>query len=176
MSRAVSTSRSAAHVDRWCAEFERACRARGVRVTPQRVAVYRALAEDVTHPTADAVCRNLRGALPSVSPASVYRILDSLEQAGLIRRVGTTDGIARYDANRERHQHLVCRKCGRLTDFHAPELATLRLAPRAVRGFVVEELDVRIVGRCARCAPTTARRRGRRRVTRNDTRREGWQN
>ena len=175
MSRVASTGRSTAHVDRWCADFERACRGRGVRVTPQRVAVYRALAEDVTHPTADAVFRRLRGALPSVSPASVYRILDSLERAGLVRRVGTTDGIARYDANRERHQHLVCRQCGRLTDFHAPELAKLRLAPRAVRGFVVEELDVRILGRCARCAPTRARRRGRRRVTRNDTRREGWQ-
>lgn len=147
-----------------------------MRVTPQRLAVYRALAEDPTHPTADAVFGRLRRVMPSVSPASVYRILDSLEQARLVRRVGTTDGIARYDANRERHQHLVCRKCGRLTDFHAPELAELRLARRAVRGFVVEELDVRIVGRCARCAPTTARRRGRRRVIRNDTRREGWQN
>jgi len=145
-----------------------------VRVTPQRLAVYRALAEDPTHPTADALFGRLRGVMPSVSPASVYRILDSLERAGLVRRVGTTEGVARYDANRERHEHLVCRKCGRMTDFHAPELAALRLAPRAVRGFVVEELDVRIVGRCARCAPTTGRRRGRRRATRNDTRREGW--
>ena len=137
----------------WCAEFERACRARGVRVTPQRLAVYRALAEDLTHPTADAVLGRVRGTLPSVSPASVYRILESLEREGLIRRVGTTDGIARYDANLERHQHLVCRKCGRMTDFQAPELSKIQLAPRAIRGFVVEELDVRIVGRCARCAP-----------------------
>jgi Fur family peroxide stress response transcriptional regulator len=144
MSRAVAS---------WCSEFERACRARGVRVTPQRLAVYRALAEDLTHPTADAVLGRVRSTLPSLSPASVYRILESLEREGLIRRVGTTDGIARYDANLERHQHLVCRKCGRMTDFQAPELSKIRLAPRAIRGFVVEELDVRIVGRCARCAP-----------------------
>src|SRR5438477_6006209 len=104
MNRRNIPPRRAAHVDRWCADFERACRARGVRVTPQRVAVYRALAEDPTHPTADAVFRRLRRAMPSVSPASVYRILDSLERAGLVRRVGTTEGIARYDANRERHQ------------------------------------------------------------------------
>src|SRR5437660_8367263 len=95
MDRVKEMPRGAAHVERSCADFERACRGRGVRVTPQRVAVYRALAEDVTHPTADAVFRRLRGALPSVSPASVYRILDSLERAGLVRRVGTTDGIAR---------------------------------------------------------------------------------
>src|SRR5689334_12073504 len=100
-------------VARWCADFERACRTRGVRLTPQRLAVYRALAEDLTHPTADGVLGRVRARMPSVSPASVYRILDSLERKGLIRRVGTTDGIARYDANLERHQHLVCRKCGR---------------------------------------------------------------
>jgi Fur family transcriptional regulator, peroxide stress response regulator len=140
-------------IDRWCAEFERTCRARGVRITPQRLAVYRALAADLTHPSADAILGRVRGALPSMSPASVYRILESLEREGLIRRVGTTEGIARYDANLERHQHLVCRKCGRMTDFKAPELSKLRLAPRVIRGFVVEELDVRIVGRCARCAP-----------------------
>jgi len=144
-------------VDRWCAEFERACRARGVRVTPQRLAVYRALAEVLTHPTADAILGRVKGTMPSVSPASVYRILESLEREGLIRRVGTTDGIARYDANLERHQHLVCRKCGRMADFEAPELSKLRLAPRAIRGFLVEELDVRIVGRCARCAPQGGR-------------------
>src|SRR5262245_9188033 len=156
-----TSGRPTAHVDRWCAEFERACRARGVRVTPQRLAVFRTLAEDPTHPTADAVSGRLRDVMPSVSPASVYRILDSLERAGLVRRVGTTDGVARYDANRERHQHLVCRKCGRLTDFRAPELSSLRLAPGSVPGFVVEELDVRIVGRCARCAPGAPPRRGR---------------
>jgi Fur family peroxide stress response transcriptional regulator len=98
--------------------------------------------------------------MPSLSAASVYRILDSLEREGLVRRVGTTDGVARYDANLERHQHLVCRKCGRMTDFHAPQLRGIQLAPRAVPGFVVEELDVRILGRCARCA-TPARRQGR---------------
>ena len=139
-------------VGRWCTEFEQACRARRLRVTPQRLAVYRALAEDPSHPTADTVLGRVRGSMPSVSPASVYRILDSLEREGLIRRVGTTGGVARYDANLEHHQHLVCRKCGRMTDFQAPELSRLRLAPRAIRGFVVEELDVRIVGRCARCA------------------------
>jgi Fur family peroxide stress response transcriptional regulator len=158
----IPDKRAAETVAARCADFERACHARGVRVTPQRLAVYRALCGDATHPTADAVLRRLREAMPSLSAASVYRILESLEGEGLVRRVGTTDGIARYDANVERHQHLVCRKCGRMTDFHAPQLRGLKLAPRAVPGFVVEELDVRILGRCARCAgPTPRRGRGR---------------
>jgi Fur family peroxide stress response transcriptional regulator len=153
--------RPVADVARRSAAFEHACRARGVRVTLQRLAVYRALAADPTHPTADVVLGRLRATMPSLSAASVYRILESLERHGLVRRVGTTDGVARYDANLERHQHLVCRKCGRMTDFRAPELSSLRIATPRVPGFVVEELDVRIVGHCARCAPGAPRRRGR---------------
>jgi Fur family transcriptional regulator, peroxide stress response regulator len=162
MNRVTSRSRPAVHVARWCTAFERACRVRGLRRTPQRLAVYRALAEDVSHPTADAVLSRVRETMPGVPPASVYRILDSLEREGLIRRVGTTDGIARYDANLTRHQHVVCRRCGRMTDLQVPALASVRVAPRTIPGFVVEELDVRILGRCVRCASGRSRRgRGR---------------
>ena len=151
MSRVKEMPRGDAHVERWCAEFERTCRQRGVRVTTQRVAVYRALAEDTSHPTAERVYERLRPRLPSLSPATVYRILDSLEREQLIRRVGTTGGVARYDANLEPHQHVVCHRCGRMTDVQMPALAALTLREGAVPGFVIEGLDIRIVGRCASC-------------------------
>src|SRR5262249_34565089 len=90
----------------------------------------------------------------------------------LVRRVGTTDGIARYDANLMRHQHVVCRRCGRMTDLQVPALASVRVAPRTIPGFVVEELDVRILGRCVRCAPGRSRR-GRGRTHVDKERQEG---
>lgn len=82
-------------VDQLCLAFARRCRAHGVRVTTQRLAVYRALAEDPSHPTADAIYQRLRGAMPSLSPATVYRVLESLVQDGLLRRVSTTGGAGR---------------------------------------------------------------------------------
>jgi hypothetical protein len=63
-------------VDALCLSFARRCREHGVRVTTQRLAVYRALAEDPSHPTADAIHRRLRGTMPSLSPATVYRVLE----------------------------------------------------------------------------------------------------
>ncbi|MCI0340752.1 MAG: transcriptional repressor [Planctomycetales bacterium] len=143
--------RPAPDVARWCDEFEATCRARGVRVTPQRLAVYRALAEDLSHPTAEAVWARLRPRMPSLSPATVYRILESLDREGLVRRVSVTDGAGRFDANRGPHQHLVCRVCGRVRDVRDPTLTRVGLGRDAVRGFTVEELDIRIVGRCGRC-------------------------
>ncbi len=151
MTPSTDLRRPASEVARWCAEFEATCRARGVRVTPQRLAVYRALAEDLQHPTAEGVFARLRPRMPSLSPATVYRILESLDREGLVRRVSVTDGAGRYDANRGPHQHLVCRVCGRVRDLREPSLDRVGLRRDAVRGFAVEELDIRIVGRCGVC-------------------------
>jgi Fe2+ or Zn2+ uptake regulation protein len=133
--------------------FARRCREQGVRVTAQRLAVYRALAKDPSHPTADAIYRRLRGAMPSLSPGTVYRVLESLVQDGLLRRVSTTGGAGRFDANLTPHQHLICRVCGRMTDVHAPTVEVGRVAAEVRPRFVVEDVDVRIVGRCATCPP-----------------------
>jgi Fur family transcriptional regulator, peroxide stress response regulator len=148
-------------VDQLCVTFARRCRAHGVRVTAQRLAVYRALAEDLSHPTADAIYRRLRGVMPSLSPATVYRVLESLERDGLLRRVSTTGGAGRFDANLAPHHHLICRVCGRMTDIHASTLAVGRVAARARPRFVVEDVDVRIVGRCETCPPAARPASGR---------------
>ena len=138
------------------AELRERCRASGLRVTGQRLAVYRVLAADPSHPTAEGVYASLQPQMPSLSRATVYRILESLEREKLIRRVSTTAGGTRFDANLAPHQHLVCRVCGRIADFSAPWLA--RKAVDAVPGFVVEELDIRIVGRCTGCREASVRR------------------
>jgi Fur family peroxide stress response transcriptional regulator len=135
----------------WCARFEKECRRRGLRMTPQRLAVYRALAEDSTHPTADAVLARLRGDMRGLSRATVYRILEFLEREGFISRVSTTDGVGRYDANLAPHQHLVCRRCGQIADLELAALRRLRLPRRGRAGFALEALDIRVVGTCERC-------------------------
>jgi Fe2+ or Zn2+ uptake regulation protein len=152
-----------ADADHLSLSFARRCREQGVRVTAQRLAVYRALAEDPSHPTADAIYRRLRGAMPSLSPATVYRVLESLVQDGLLRRVSTTGGAGRFDANLAPHQHLICRVCGRMTDVHAHAVPTVdigRVAAQVRPRFVVEDVDVRIVGRCETCPPGPGGPRG----------------
>jgi Fur family transcriptional regulator, peroxide stress response regulator len=146
-----TTGRLSVEVDRRCVRFVDECRRRGVRVTAQRLAVYRALAADTTHPTADSVYAGLRVRLAGLSLATVYRILESFEQAGFIRRVSTTDGIARFDANLTSHQHLVCRQCGRILDFEVKSRPRLRLPLQVLADFVPETFEIRIVGICARC-------------------------
>jgi Fur family transcriptional regulator, peroxide stress response regulator len=162
MSSAVATgSRSPGEVDQWCARFQELCRSRGIRITAQRLAVYRALAEDVSHPTAEALHSKLQAAMSSLSQATVYRILEFFGRERLVRRVSTTAGAGRFDANASRHQHLVCRSCGRMTDYEAKAPAVFHLPSQVIGGFVAEEVDVRIVGLCRDCRLSAPPRRSR---------------
>jgi Fur family peroxide stress response transcriptional regulator len=89
--------------------------------------------------------------MPSLSLSTVYRILESLEGEGLIRRVSAIDGVRRFDANLDPHQHCICRACGRMTDFAQESLSRLRLPGIRFGGFIAEELDIRVVGTCREC-------------------------
>ena len=148
--RKTSSARHSSEVDRWCSEFEKLCRARGVRITSQRLAVYRALVQDLTHPTADSIYKRLSGILKGLSPATVYRTLEFLERENLVRRVSAPEAVARFDANLAGHQHLVCRVCGSMADISLPELSESKIP--TVSGFIVEELDIKLVGRCQTCS------------------------
>jgi Fur family transcriptional regulator, peroxide stress response regulator len=152
----VSTTRSKAkirkedEVDDWCERFEKLCRSRGIRVTAQRLAVYKALVEDLAHPTAESVYARLSKQLPGLSFATIYRTLQFFENQKLIRKVSSPGAIGRFDANLDPHQHLACRVCGSLEDISIPELHSAAI-PK-VSGFTVEELDIRLVGRCQSCS------------------------
>jgi Fe2+ or Zn2+ uptake regulation protein len=142
--------RKSSELDRWCSDFEKLCRSRSIRVTAQRLAVYRALAEDLAHPTAESVYGRLSKQLPGLSLATIYRTLEFFESENLIRKVSSPGSIGRFDANVDPHQHLVCRVCGSLEDISVPELHSAAI-PK-VSGFTVEELDIRLVGRCEPCS------------------------
>lgn len=147
--RTKGRSRPSEEVEQWCTEFEQLCRSRGIRVTAQRLAVYRVLAESSTHPTAEMVYDRLRIRLPALSQATVYRVIEFLERESLIRRVSAPDGIGRFDANLIPHQHLICRVCGTMTDVSIPELHNAAFP--VVADFTVEELDIRLLGSCLSC-------------------------
>jgi Fur family transcriptional regulator, peroxide stress response regulator len=162
--------------------FMSQCRSRGIRVTTQRLAVFQALARTVDHPTVDVLYAQLRTAMPSLSLSTVYRILESLEGEGLIRRVVSTNGVVRYDGNHRPHQHLVCRVCGCIMDITSDLLRDPPMLHADYNGFIAEELDVRIVGICAECRPVSKSSRslkkkttGRRTVSHKEEERE-WQN
>lgn len=87
----------------------------GVRLTPQRVAIYRALANTTTHATAEALYRQVKKQRPMMSQNTVYT-LGALKAAGLVHEVNYWHDRARFDANMDHHHHLICLGCRRIED------------------------------------------------------------
>lgn len=129
-------------------------RAAGLRITPQRVAVLRALAGRSDHPTAETLWRELSAEMPQAARTTVYATLKRLAALGEIGSLSTVSGPTRYDHSTEFHPHLICRNCGGVEDLEEPFAEVLTVGDRkarARRGFHVDEHRVSFYGTCAAC-------------------------
>lgn len=126
------------------------CREAGMNVTPQRIAVYEELLKSEKHPTPEMVFKAVKRSMPSLSLATIYKSLDALEKIGLVQAVEIDSDSRRYDANMNRHHHLVCTKCRKVIDFYDENLDHLKVS-RATHGFVAQTVSVKVLGLCAAC-------------------------
>lgn len=132
--------------------FEAVLRGEGVKVTHQRLEIFREIAQAGDHPDAEQVFQRVRKRIPTVSLDTVYRTLWLLNDLGLIATLGASRERTRFDANLENHHHFVCIQCGLTRDFYSRELDELSL-PGSLDDFaevVTTHLEVR--GICRECA------------------------
>src|ERR671932_963101 len=115
-------------------ELAAALRARGHRVTAQRVILHRALRELDRHATADELLRSAAARLPNLSLPTVYSTLELFEKLGVVRRVAAGAGPVRWDPRPDEHQHFACRVCGRTLDLDATARADAALAATRAAG------------------------------------------
>ena len=92
-------------------------RQNGYKVTPQRLAVYEALANTKQHPSAEMLFGTLQPKYPSMSFATVYKTVEILNKLGLIQIINTGEDSFRYDADISEHSHVQCTVCGRVDDY-----------------------------------------------------------
>lgn len=144
------------NVDDRLDELARRCRAAGMTVTSQRVAIFRELVEADDHPSPEMLYERVRRRDkhgPLVSLATVYKTLDTLKSLGLADEVSPVGDTKRYDGNHLRHHHLVCTGCKKVIDFYSKRLDALA-PPRDLAGFIPESLTIQIKGLCAACQST----------------------
>ncbi|MGF1571245.1 MAG: Fur family transcriptional regulator [Nodosilinea sp.] len=131
-------------------EIVRTLKSRGLRVTPQRFAVYANLLGRSDHPTAEAILGDLNQMAPTSSQATVYSSLQALREVDLVREVLLEEGVCRYDANVAPHHHFRCRACGAISDIPWEHLASLDLQTLSPR-WRVEGYEVTVQGVCNEC-------------------------
>lgn len=125
-------------------------KSRGLRVTPQRFAVYANLLERNDHPTVEQLLSDLNQAGPVSSQATVYNSLQALRDVGLVREVLLEEGVVRYDANVKPHHHFRCHQCGHIEDIPWESFKGLRDSPLRP-GLKPDSYEVIVTGVCDRC-------------------------
>ena len=133
------------------AEVRQRFREKGLKLTPQRYAIYDMMIHTEAHPTVDDIHRALQPTFPMLSLNTVYYTVASLKKAGLIDDVPVQEGAARFDANMDSHHHLVCLKCRKIEDLYDDVLDRLKISAKSIKGYLVESHRVEFRGYCRKC-------------------------
>lgn len=131
--------------------FVETCHQRGLKITPQRAAIYRALIESDQHPTADVMYRKVKTTYPHISFDTVNRTLLTFAEIGLVDIVEVFGGPKRFDPDMGDHHHLHCLGCGRIFDFAHKDYSRLDVPAAITARFTVLSKRVVLKGMCDKC-------------------------
>ncbi len=129
--------------------FREKLQEKGLKVTPQRVAIYDAIVKLKNHPTAENVIEYIKANHPNISVGTVYKILDSLVENELLKKVKTEKDIMRYDAILSNHHHLYCADTDRIEDYEDEKLNKLineYFKNNKIKNFKVQDIKLQITG------------------------------
>lgn len=123
---------------------------KGLKVTPQRMAILEAIIHLDNHPSAENIIDHVRKNHPNISTATVYKVLEAFVGCGLISRVKTEKDIMRYDAHMESHHHLYFADSDRIEDYIDDELNRVLesyFEKKNIPGFKIEDIKLQIIGK-----------------------------
>ncbi|MBF0389396.1 MAG: transcriptional repressor [Desulfamplus sp.] len=124
----------------------------GHKITPQRIAIVKILADSQGHPSVENIYEHLKNDFPTMSLATVYRTVLLVKSLGEVLELGFPDGSNRYDANRPYpHPHVICVKCGKVID---PDISGLKDMQKEIAeetGFEILTHRLDFFGICSDC-------------------------
>jgi len=122
---------------------------KGLRITPQRLAIFEAILKLRNHPTAEDIAAFIKQDYPNIATGTVYKVLESLVGSGLIKKVKTERDVMRYDAILENHHHLYCAESDRIADYYNEEINKLLneyFRKHEIQGFKIGDIKLQIIG------------------------------
>jgi len=131
--------------------FQASCRSQNLRLTPQRLEIFKELALATDHPSAEQLHLRLHDTMPTLSLDTIYRTLSTFVQYGLVKRVETVESQARFEVTHARHHHLICERCKKIIDFDWAPIDQLDLPDEVQQWGKVNSKNVVIYGICKVC-------------------------
>ncbi|MDX9695788.1 MAG: transcriptional repressor [Bacteroidales bacterium] len=121
----------------------------GLKITPQRVTILEALMDIKDHPTADAIKEYVVKNNPNLATGTIYNILETFCQKGIIKKVKTEKDIMRYDIETKSHHHLYCDECDYIENYFDDELDKVLKSyfeKKKLPDFSIKEINLQIIG------------------------------
>ncbi|MGL4451674.1 MAG: Fur family transcriptional regulator [Sarcina sp.] len=122
-----------------------------LKLTPQRIAVYKYLQSTYDHPSAEVIYNALQKDYPTMSLATVYKALKTLVEVELINEFNVGEGNFRYDSNLSDHAHVQCINCSKVEDFHGIDLNALDREAEKLSNFKILNRKLFFYGICDTC-------------------------
>ncbi|MBD3264887.1 MAG: transcriptional repressor [Candidatus Omnitrophica bacterium] len=122
---------------------------KGIKITPQRLEIYRILAGHNKHLTAESIYERIKAKIPGISLATVYTVLEVLKSKKLISEIRIKFDKSCFESRTDMHHHFLCTKCGRIFDIDIPPCPTL--AEKEVNGHLIEKIGGYFYGVCSDC-------------------------
>lgn len=132
-------------------EYAPQLRARGFRMTPQRMTILHVLRHSGKHLSPSQVYRQAKRDLPGLTEPTVYRTLEFLADNGLARPARTATGHLTYEIAGEDHHHLVCRVCGDEMEVEHSLLESFYRILEATSGYLRIDRHMTFFGLCPKC-------------------------
>ncbi len=142
-----NTTQTAEHV------FREYLRDRGLKYTDERRRILMAVMANDEHFEAEQLLLDMRQEETRVGKATVYRTLKLLVACGIVREVHFSNKQVHYEHTygQDPHDHMVCRRCGRIIEFDAAAVVKLRTLLAAERRFHALSHRFAIMGLCEAC-------------------------
>ena len=122
----------------------------GLKVTPQRTAVLEVVMNLHNHPTTEDIAQYLRLSFPHIPIGTVYNILETFVEKGIVSKVKTDGEVMRYDPVQEKHHHIYCVDSERIEDYFDDELNKILadyFRKKKIPDFTIEDFKLQIVGK-----------------------------
>lgn len=131
--------------------FEQLCKEAGLKITHQRVVIFRELVLTPDHPTAETLHQRIRKEIPSISLDTVYRTLATFEKCGIVRKVDTNESLSHFEAGGVSHHHVICSQCKDILDFSWDAVDGEELPSVLKEWGAVQERNLTVYGICNNC-------------------------
>ena len=132
-------------------KIRKLCDQAGIKLTPQRLEIFKELLSHKDHPSAELIFKKLRRRLPTISLDTVYRTLATFDELGIIKRLNLSNARTLFDVNLHQHHHFICTRCKRVEDIYWPDFDKSNLPDSISDLGSIQARHLELHGICKQC-------------------------